>query len=432
MIKKWWRKFELIGTDEDMSSDQLRRVKTLNNLLLVELFIIVFFVLIAFYAEVYITLMLLVFLFFIVLLTLYLSFKKKHNLTSFLIIISSSGYLFINIYLVKGDFGLSYLLFATIGIPVVIIDLKKKFLLFSTMAIPILFFILVPIIGTVEIGVYEFSPFIKSLLYYGDLSAAIILIVSQILFFVKEMDYRYKLYEIEHERLIQQGIMSDLWLMTAGIAHEINNPLAIISLHSNALAKKTADIDNKKLSEKFDHNLEVIIKSVDRISKIIKSIKYFTRDSNNDAFELVSINKILSEIEDLFESKFTSLGIKFVVNVSDEDIKINCNSAQLEQALISLLTNAIDALSGINDPVIKIVAHGEGGKLFVTVEDNGIGIDAKIEKQIMKFFYSAKETGEGAGIGLSIAKKIIEDNKGELKLICLKPATFQVILPLAT
>ena len=50
----------------------------------------------------------------------------------------------------------------------------------------------------------------------------------------------------------------------------------------------------------------------------------------------------------------------------------------------------------------------------------------------MKFFYSAKETGEGAGIGLSIAKKIIEDNKGELKLICLKPATFQVILPLAT
>lgn len=431
MLKRILKTIESIGVSEAMSLDKIRQIRTMNNLRTVGIVIIFVSTGLAVSAQAYIILTMLAALILSLLMGYYLTAKDYHDVAASTSFIAISAYIFGNAVIVIGDVGLAYLLLALIGAPAITIDLRKKILLGFTMLVPIIFFFLILLLDTSKTGLASETPPFIDLLLYENIVATVVALVSQILFFIKEMDFRYKLYEEEHERLLRQGIMSDLGIMSAGIAHEINNPLTIIKSYTKILKNKVPKIANVPLESDFSDSLHKIDTNVQRIVKIINGIKHLARNSENDDFKPLSIKDLIEGLVDLFSERFKTLDIHLNLMTPDNDVNVLCRGAQLEQALVSLFSNSIDAIKDVSSPEISLIAKIENECVLITVEDNGEGVAPENQELIMKSFFTTKPVGTGTGIGLSIAKRIIEDHSGELTLISLQPAIFQIKLPIS-
>ena len=164
--------------------------------------------------------------------------------------------------------------------------------------------------------------------------------------------------------------------------------------------------------DKSHENLDKIVMTVDRIAKIIKGLRAFSRDSNGEAFRYKKISEIVEMTLELCQERFRDNGIdiKLALNV---DVEIHCREIQIVQVLVNLLNNSLDAISALPDKWIEISAEEVGGKVIVQVTDSGTGISEKMVEQIMLPFFTTKEVGKGTGLGLSISKGIIEAHEGK-------------------
>jgi signal transduction histidine kinase len=228
--------------------------------------------------------------------------------------------------------------------------------------------------------------------------------------------------------LIQSGKMASLGEMAGGIAHEINNPLAVI--HSKAWQIHKG-IETEKLSlEQIKEGAKKIVHTADRISKIIKGLKSFSRNSEKDPFEKIKITRVIEETLELCQEKFRLHSIELRVNV-DRELEVACRPAQLGQVLLNLLGNAHDAVLKTQNPWVEIGARRlPNGSVELWVMDSGNGIPGEVAEKIMQPFFTTKEVGKGTGLGLSISKGIVEEHSGHLSLDRASPNTrFTFALP---
>ena len=242
--------------------------------------------------------------------------------------------------------------------------------------------------------------------------------------------------EEEKKKMQLSAKMISLGEMSAGIAHEINNPLSVISgnagVAQRALGREPIDI------QKINDALDKIQKMSDRIAKIIKSLRQFARDDQMDPMIIYSLHSIIDETLDIIRTKLERSGVSISIDV-DRDYKIWCRPVQMSQVILNLISNAIDAIESRpegdkenSEKWIKI--HGELDKhlLRLFVVDSGPGIPAAIRDRIMNPFFTTKEVGKGTGLGLSLSKGIAEDHGGDLILDSSAPHTsFILELPSA-
>lgn len=213
-------------------------------------------------------------------------------------------------------------------------------------------------------------------------------------------------------QLAESAKLSALGEMAGGISHEINNPLAIIKGKANLSRKKIGL--NPIPTNIIEKELVEIENTVDRIAKIIKGLRTYSRDSEKDPFQFCKVTTIIEDSLALVKEKFKYFEIKIFVTC-DANIEINCRPTQISQVLVNLLSNSFDAISPLSEKWIKIEVERDEERIILRFQDSGLGIEPAVVKKMMHPFYTTKPVGKGTGLGLSISSSIIEDHGGKFE-----------------
>lgn len=215
-------------------------------------------------------------------------------------------------------------------------------------------------------------------------------------------------------KLIHTSRLAVLGEMSTGIAHEINNPLTIISASVQILGRLG---ENEKLeSEHVIKYSEKISRAVERISKIVKGLKHFATQSDRIPKENVYIQEIVNETTLFCSEHLDGLGIKLTLEEIPSQ-KIHCRAIQISQVLINLLKNASDALAEEaleHEKWISIKFKQDADFFYFIISNGGEKIPTMIADKIFNPFYTTKEKERGTGLGLSISHTIMKDHGGDL------------------
>jgi PAS domain S-box-containing protein len=228
------------------------------------------------------------------------------------------------------------------------------------------------------------------------------------------------------KNMIESAKFSALGVMAAGIAHEINNPLAIIQAYCEVLE------DFERLNPaKLEKSRVSIVRSVERITKIVQGLRKVARDADGDPFEVVSAKSLIEEIMSFSNERILRKDIDLRI-ACDDRIQFQCQPVQLSQVLLNLLNNAIDAIEGQTEKWISFEAKIEGEKAIIYFSDSGPGVPQDVRNKIFDPFFTTKQVGKGTGLGLSISRSIVEDHGGRFYLSDSSLHTcFVIELPLA-
>jgi len=212
-------------------------------------------------------------------------------------------------------------------------------------------------------------------------------------------------------KLVTSAKMASLGEMAGGIAHEINNPLAIIKGKSELLAKRLGQgtLDPAKAGA----DLAAIGATVDRMSKIVQGLRSFSRSCDQDPLERCALGKVIADAIDLCGERFKNADVSLSINCPTDTL-IEARTTQITQILMNLLNNAFDAVQGLPNKWVSVNAKASGASIRISVTDSGPGIDPKLVDRIMEPFFTTKEVGKGTGLGLSISKGIAESHSGTL------------------
>ena len=236
--------------------------------------------------------------------------------------------------------------------------------------------------------------------------------------FIDRTDFENLSKEIQQSRAQQINIarLTELAELAGGISHEISNPLTIVMAKVSFLQTKLANIDLGMDKEKIKEALDKIIHHSNRITKIIKGLKNFSRSDDKETL-------IRSDLKDLLDEAFLltieSIKIKGIfIDTSGFDGRylILCHPVQIVQVFVNLLKNACDALEHTRQPVIKIGTELSGENVKIYFEDNGPGVPEEVQSKIFNPFFTTKPTGKGTGLGLSLSHHIIHRHDGKLFL----------------
>lgn len=237
-----------------------------------------------------------------------------------------------------------------------------------------------------------------------------------------------KLVEGHRARLVHAAQFSALAQLAAGVAHEINNPLAVIQGYSSVLS--THARQEKLTGELADRTASKIMEMVTRISKIVRGLQNFAREGDRDPFHALQINGLIEETLDLCQERFNISGITLDVRWRTEGLVIEGRQGQLVQALLNLLDNAREACASLEEKWVRIEISEVEDSVVIAIEDSGPGITTGIRSRVMEPFFSTKDPGKGVGLGLSNAKGIIETHGGVLTLNGDHPNTrFEIFIP---
>jgi signal transduction histidine kinase len=226
------------------------------------------------------------------------------------------------------------------------------------------------------------------------------------------------------QRLVQADKLSSIGLLAAGVAHEVNTPLAVISTYAQMLAKQVSDDSQKSMI------LDKIAKQTFRASEIVNSLLNFSRTSTTSLGD-VNLNRVIQETLSLLEHQLQKSGIQVKTDFDPGLPPVHGNAGQLQQVFLNLFLNARDAMSAGGALEVRTWPEGSGAR--AEVADTGHGIAPEHLHRIYDPFFTTKAVRKGTGLGLSVTYGIIQEHGGSIEVFN-RPgggATFRLELPLA-
>lgn len=357
---------------------------------------------------------------------------RRTYLARMFFIISCNLCIYFNAYAVGLNGGIHYFLGSTASLPFLMFNPKrdKLYILFSFL-LTIAIGVLLHLTDLQLINRINLSPQLLS--SYSVLSGMLALTMSAFSTYYFQLIVLQKEVEIENknQHLFNTEKLASLGTLSSGIAHEINTPLTVIQGTTQQLKREINNSDTKISSEAND-KLDKILKMVDRISQIVKSLKAYNRNESNLPLNEINLREIINECYVLHKSDLNGYHINFEVNCLDT-IKVLSRESDLIQVFINLISNSIHAIKNQSENKwIKINVEIVNHHVVIYFSDSGDGISEPHQTKIFDPFYTSKKVGEGTGLGLYITRSLLDMMNGTIEYLETQPnTTFKISLNLS-
>lgn len=212
----------------------------------------------------------------------------------------------------------------------------------------------------------------------------------------------------EQEKLQQQEKLSLLGQMTAGIVHEIKNPLTTIKGFSQLIISKTQEQQIKNYAQTIDNE-------VDDINKVVMDFLAFSKPQS-PILKKIGINQLVQSMQLMLESHSFLKKVELNFNLMEEEKEILADEGQLKQVILNIVKNALDAMNNVANPFLNISSKFDSltREISLIITDNGKGMSAKEKAKLGTPFFTTKE--KGTGLGLSICYQIVKDHGGQIEI----------------
>ena len=244
----------------------------------------------------------------------------------------------------------------------------------------------------------------------------------------RKVEERTRTLKEAQEELIHAGKLAVIGQMSAGLAHELNQPLA--ALHT--LSDNTVKFMQRGMLEEAGSNLALISDLVTHMGTLTSQLKSFARKSSGKP-RPVNVRRSLENTLFFLNRRLSQRSIQPDINVEPADLSVLADSNRLEQILVNLVANALDATEGTPSPRVGLFARTNGERAIIEVRDNGPGFGENERERLFEPFFTTKDSGGGLGLGLAISAGIARDFGGSLSAANLAEggALFVLDLPLA-
>jgi PAS domain S-box-containing protein len=236
-------------------------------------------------------------------------------------------------------------------------------------------------------------------------------------------------------QLTQSEKLSSIGLLAAGVAHEVNTPLAVISSYAQMLGKQLRA--DEATHARLQPVLEKITQQTFRASEIVNGLLNFSRMGSSE-FSRVDLNSVVRDTTLLLEHQLRSANVEIVTSLDDSLPEISANRGKLQQVLVNFILNAKDALQGREKPRIRVATHHTGAAVHLRVEDNGIGMPEDVLRRIYDPFFTTKSNPaqgqrKGTGLGLAVTYGIVQEHAGNIDVSSTvgEGTVFEVVFPAA-
>jgi C4-dicarboxylate-specific signal transduction histidine kinase len=235
---------------------------------------------------------------------------------------------------------------------------------------------------------------------------------------VTTLKHQEQLIKKQETRLAEAERLSWLGVLAGGISHEINNPLTIIKGRTDLMRQRLQhEVPSREaLLESLLKDVDGIEKNVARIRNVTQVLRQFAGDPGNDIEFGIPVRELIDNALSFCRERFHNHGILLVEASVPDSMTIDGRPIELTQALYNVLINAFDAVIQVRERWVRIEVSEHGGKVEVAVIDSGPGIAREHREKILMPFFTTKAPGQGTGMGLSVAARLVETNGGELRL----------------
>jgi two-component system, NtrC family, C4-dicarboxylate transport sensor histidine kinase DctB len=211
--------------------------------------------------------------------------------------------------------------------------------------------------------------------------------------------------------LIQAGKLAGLGQMSAALSHEFNQPLAAAKTYTDSAAVL---IERGRLEEASD-NIRRISALIDRMASISRHLRNFARKPN-EKLGSVALDEVIRDTLEIVAARLKAADAELVIDLDPQVPSVKAGFVRLQQVLVNIITNAADAVEGLDQRQIALSVQRQGDVVCVEVRDHGPGVQAAIRERIFDPFFTTKGVGKGLGLGLSISYNIVKDFGGSLSV----------------
>jgi two-component system, NtrC family, sensor kinase len=234
-----------------------------------------------------------------------------------------------------------------------------------------------------------------------------------------------------HEHVVQVEKMASIGKMAAVVAHEINNPLSGILTYAKLLKRwiQKVEGDEQKRTE-IRESLDLVESESKRCGDLVKNLLMFSRAAPMN-LEWADVNQVVDRCIRLVQHQLDLGNVQLQVETTPGLPMLHCDPAQVEQVLLALVMNAIDAMPRGGNLLVRTRSLPQSRQIEIQVRDDGVGIPPDLLPRLFEPFLTTKETGKGVGLGLAISKTIVERHGGVIEVESQpgRGTTFYIFLP---